>query len=87
MARANISPIWLEAYRTFDEIERRGLALRLTCRKCDIILSADLAVLIWSQGRAASPIDLHPRCKRWGCDGRMFFQAQVGTVWRPLISG
>jgi len=87
MAKRNVTSIWMEAYHSFGEIERRGLELRLTCRECNVILRADLGVLIWARGRKASPVNMHPRCKRWGCDGRMIFQAQVGSVWRPLVSG
>lgn len=87
MAPRNVTKIWLEPYRSFGEIQRRGLPLRLTCRACNVILRADLDVLIWARGRAGSPIDLHPRCKRWDCNGHMVFQGHVGGVWRPLISG
>lgn len=85
-AMAKVMNIWLDGYRSFGHIERTGRQIRLTCRKCDVIMEPDLRVLMWYLGRSASPIDLFPRCKVWGCGGQMFFQGQAGGMWMPLVT-
>lgn len=78
-----ITPNWV---KTVGAMIDEGIAVRVSCRKCHIMLRVDLDAIAAVKGRDYSLLGRTPPCKSVTCDGHCHFLYSdgAGTPFRPL---
>ena len=69
----------LEWIATLGGMVKHGTQVQASCPACGAVTKVDLQRLIETLGADASLIDRRPPCKRRDCEGRVLFQARVGS--------
>lgn len=73
---------------TLAEIHVAGWLLMARCRRCGIVLRADVRLLVKVWGPDGVLWGRQPHCPVWECDGRLEYHAQSirGGTWRSMAS-
>jgi hypothetical protein len=85
---AQIIPLWPRWTASIGLMRHRKIQVRTQCRRCGVLMRADLSDLAGRYGANMCLIDRQERCRMVGCDGAAFYLATLryGGPWHRLLA-
>ena len=78
---------WRSKYETVEAMHRDRIDVVSKCRKCDLTMQVDLALVIKVSGPNVSLWNRKARCRRLLCDGWVDFHAKApGVNWYAKLA-
>ena len=75
---------WRASAESVSDMKAQSWAVRSYCRSCQLLMDADLDIIILRKGPRTSLWNRQARCRRIGCSGVVEFQGRPPQIQRYL---